>query len=282
MRILLLTLFLVVFSCKNDTQHFFPIESYQNEISNLKTDEQISSYWKKLYDLDQVTYLKETKTQKEGDSISVANMIRVALIIETHGKESYKPNINAPWVVHAHNYISKTSLAYWPIINQLISTNKGKNSINQNYPSYYLEGISLTFYDYSLFNQNNIHEILVNKLNGIKYSKVSTSLQNAYSQHRSFMKLNTKEVIGTWQRQNFKNNIDKSLGNFQILTMSDNRTYIKRDNRLQLLKTEDETLKLVKYKIDQEPFNWHYELTNTGELSLKNDKGEILIEYKKY
>ena len=274
--------FLSLTSCQNkDTVNSIPIEAYKSEILNLKTQEEISAYWKKLFHLDQVTYLKETKTIEKGDSISVANMIRVALMIETHGTESYTPNVNAPWVVHAHNYISKTSLAYWPIIEQLRTSNDGKNPINQDYPSYYLEGIASTFYDYSLFNQNDIYEELVEKINSINYEKVSSNLYKLYSEFRSFQDLDTKEIIGTWQRQHFKNGHDESLGNFEIVKLSDNNIYIKTKGRLRLINLIDTKQNAKLYKVDGEPFGWNYKLKNNGDLSLLNHKGEILINYKK-
>jgi hypothetical protein len=270
------------FSCsKNKKVNTIPLEVYKNEILNLKTQKDINEYWDKLYHLDQITYLKETKTIQAGDSISVANMIRVALMIEIHGIESYTPNVNAPWVVHAHNYISKTSLAYWPIIEQLRTNNNGKNPINEDYPNYYLEGIALNFYDYSLYNQNDIYDELIRKINSTNYDNVSYNLYKLYSEYLSFQDLNTKETIGIWQRQHFKNVKDESLGNFEILKMSDNNIYIKTKGRLRLLKLVDTKQNSKLYKVDGEPFNWNYKLTNTGDLSLQSDKEDVLINYNK-
>lgn len=280
-RFLKLLIVLSLFSCSSTVKNSIPIESYNVEISNLKTEKEIDDYWQKLYILDQDVLVGSLKEQSKIDSLSIANMIRTALIFEIHGKESYKSNNLVPILNLAHNYVNgASSLAFWPIIQQTKEIGGAIDSFGGKFPAYQLEAITHEFYDYSVFGQAAIYPKLEKRLNNIEYKKVSDQLLEIYSKQLEIENLEQLELIGTWQRQRFKNKPDTTLGNFEILKLSDNNTYIKRFNRLQLLKIDKTKSNSTIYRVNDEPFNWTYELTNNGDLILLNDEGEILINYK--
>ncbi|RZN82606.1 MAG: hypothetical protein EVB11_07765 [Winogradskyella sp.] len=280
--LLVLFIFLTLLSCINEEKNLIPVDTYKLEISNLKTEKEISAYWQKLYHLDQDILVGNLKIQSKRDSLSIANMIRTALMFETHRKESYKPNNLVPILNLAHNNINgSSSLAFWPIIQQTKEVGGAINSFGGKFPAYQLEALTYAFYDYSVFGQKSIYPKLLDKLNKKEYSRVSTSLIEIYSDFKALENLEIKKVIGTWQRKNFKDVTDASLGNFQIVQLSDNNIYIKRFNRLQLLNVYNVKPNSIIYKVENEPFHWSYNLSNNGDLSLLNDEGEILINYKK-
>ena len=137
-----------------------PIESYRNEISNLKTIDEVGVYWDKLLDIDQNVLINE-KDLIKGDSISTSLMIRTILMFEYQNENSFKLYKITPVMNMAHCSNSNSVKLFWPIIE------KYKDVIDQimkNYPAYPLESISLRYYGYSLLYQDKIYDNLISKL----------------------------------------------------------------------------------------------------------------------
>jgi hypothetical protein len=272
-------IFFASFGCKENTD--IPVELYKEEISELENEDAISNYWKKLYELDQ-NMLKNSKSNREIDSASITNMLRTALLYETHGSKIFNSKTSVPTLNLVHNYISESNLAFWPIIKERLKAGGDIYITGGGYPAYQLEAISFSFYDYSLFNQESKYKGLLNKLNSRHYEKVSSSLIKAYQKQIELRNLETKEILGKWRRQHFKNRDNESVEYFEFVDMSDKQTYLKRDGRLIKLNLLGNEKSSMIYRIENEPFEFHYKLKKTGELYLINEKGEALISYKKH
>ncbi len=268
---IIVTFFLTISCNSNDL-----LKTYSTEVSELKTEADIEAYWNTLYNLDQITYLKETKNPISGDSISLTNMMRTALVFEIHGTKAYKPNNSVPILNFTHNYIGDSNLAFWPIIQECKKVGGSIESFGGGFPAYQLEGISMSFYDYSLLDQNSEYPRLLKKLNSKDYNKVSTELINIIEQQNKLAQLKEVEVIGQWKRQPILNYEDN--GHFEFVIMSDDNLYLRRKHRLQ--KLIETTLNDVKktYRINNEPFGWSYTLENKT-LSLIDDQDKTLIIY---
>ncbi|MFD2915972.1 hypothetical protein [Psychroserpens luteus] len=253
-----------------------PIEEYKTEISKLNSQEDYDKYWEKLLDLDQITHLEETETQIESDSISLSNMIRTALIFETHGNGNYNPDNLVPILHLTHNYNAQANLAFWPIIMQVRAVGGVIETFGGKFPAYQLEGLSMSFYNYSLLYQEDKYPDLLYHLDTGNYKIVSKKLLEIFKTEKSHQKLKVIESIGKWTNKPFKDM--EEYGFFEFVKMSDNNLYIKRLSRLQkliLLSSEKGT---KTYKIEHEPFGWTYKLTN-NKLSLVDDLNNILITY---
>ncbi|WP_298899745.1 hypothetical protein [uncultured Psychroserpens sp.] len=266
----------LIFNCsKNEL-----LDQYTTEISALKTEQELKNYWKELHDLDQITYLKETKGHLQGDSISITNMIRTALMFEIHGDDVYTPDNVVPILNFTHNYIGDANLAFWPIIQKCKKTGGVIESFGGKFPAYQLEGISITFYDFSLFRQDNKYNALLEKLNNKSYNTtVSETLFKIQEEQKKLAQLEIKDVVGKWHIERMNNIVEK--GFFEFVKMSDNSLYLKRKHRLQKLIPIETTDTYQNYKIENEPFGWTYKLSN-GNLSLLDDKGTTLIDYNAY
>jgi len=271
-----LNLFIIVLFGTSISYSQIPIEIYKSEISDLKTEADIDAYWKNLYHLDQNVLLK-LKNAKASDSMSICNMIRTALVLDIHGTKTYKFNNFVPIVNLGHNLESNSSLAFWPIIQKCENTG---GAIKQVYPAYQLENISLTIYSYSLLNQEAIYPDLIEKLNKRANFSVIQNLVEAFNYQKKLQNLTQVEILNSWIIQPFTNL--KEEGSFEFVKMSDNAVYLRKHGQLQklnLLKTNN-TSKF--YKIENEPFGWYYEYKNNGDLSLYNDKNQVLIQYTKH
>ncbi|EPR73119.1 hypothetical protein ADIWIN_1900 [Winogradskyella psychrotolerans RS-3] len=263
-------------SCKQDT--ILPIETYKAEISSLKNEDEISMYWDKLYDLDQ-SMLKNSKSSREIDSTSITNMLRTALLYETHGNKIFSPRTHVPTLNLIHNYTAESNLAFWPIIRERVKAGGTIFEMGAGYPAYQLEGISFSFYDYSLFNQDSIHQSLVTKLNARTYETVSLSLIASFQELVDLRKLTTQKVLGKWRRQHFKNRDNERIDYFEFVKMSDHQIYLRRAGRLLKLNPIKNEKDYIIYRIENEPFGFHYKLKKNGELFLINDVGDFLITY---
>lgn len=255
------------------------LKLYTKEVAQLKTESQKDTYWKTLYDLDQVTYMQDTDNPISGDSISLTNMMRTALMFEIHGNDIYKPNNTVPILNFSHSYIGDSNLAFWPIIQKCKSVGGIIESFGGQFPAYQLEGMSLTFYDYSLFYKASEYPRLLEKLNLRTYPKVSTALAKIYEEQQVLHALKDIKVMGKWRRQHLSGTDDQ--GTFEFVRMSDDDLYLRRKHRLQklILINSDEHFK--SYKIENEPFGWFYKLEN-GQLRLIDDQNNILITYNTY
>lgn len=266
---------LVLFtSCSKKTL----LSVYKEEISALKTDQDIKNYWKNLLEQDQNALTIGKYTTKQHDSLTITHMIKSALMIEIHGLENYLPNNSVIEMHYTHNYFGSSQITYWPIIKTCANA-RGKQKLIQ-YPAYQLEGISSTFYGYSIYGETNKHQLLLEKLNKIGSNSVSKDLYKALIYQLKLQKLKEIEVLGIWQLQPFKTM--KEDGYFEFVKMNDNNVYYRKHKRIQkleLIKTSDS---VKYYRVEKEPFGWQFVLDQKGHLSLNDETGSILISYSKY
>ena len=251
-----------------------PVESYRNEISSLKSIDEVSIYWDKLLDIDQNVLLNEKDLIKK-DSISTSLMIRTILMFEYHNESTFRLYKIAPVMNMAHCSNSNSAKLFWPIIEKYKVV---INQIMKNYPAYPLESISLNYYGYSLLNQDKIYDNLISKLqntfsNEELISKLITSHKNFKASHS----LKEIKTIFKWQFQPFKDR--KEEGFFEFVKMSNGKLYKRTDDGiLQKINLISKKEGFKYYQIEGEPFGWIYKLGKNGSLTLLNDD-EILIEY---
>lgn len=268
---LLTLLFIMNFSFSQ-----IPIEEYRVEIENLKSKELLYEYWNKLYKIDQEVLVNSTDL-KIADSISTSNMIRTALIFDIHGMKAYNPNGFLPILNLSHNYIGQSQIAYWQIIEKCAEIGGAIESFGGKYPAYQLESVSLTFYNYSLINQETQYPNLVRKLSEIKTLNIVDELQKSLEYQNELRKLNEVTVLNSWYLQSFKNQIDE--GEFSLVKMSDGNVYKKSHGRIQKLELINTNSKSKIYRIENEPFDWKYVYENDGNLSLIDGEENDLIKY---
>ena len=249
-------------------------DMYGKEISNLRTQEEIDAYWKELERIDQKVLLDERDIATY-DSISISNMIRVALLFEVPGKESYLQKGAVPVVTLSHNFNKDAQLAYWPVI---VKCAEMKGVIHDiGYPSYPLENIVLTFYDYSVFGQEERYPYLVEKLNKSTGGFVISQLEVAFKQAKKLRQLTEENIIGSWFIESIKG--EKGKRTFEFIKMSDAAVYKKSRGRLQKLIQSGTDSKI--YTIEKDPFGWYYELSDSGDLRLFDQNDMELITYTK-
>ena len=265
-------------ACKSSVKLDLPIEDYKKEITAL-SPEDYYSYWKNLNDYDQNIVLN-AETVKAYDSLSLITLIKSALLYELKGNDILKVNLNPNnEILFIHNLIPQSNLDFWPILMK----QKEVNNTLLIYPSYQLEGIAGSFYDYSVYGQDTIYDKLISKLNSRTYGKASDALINTYLEQKRIYKLSEVENIGKWKRQRFIDKPETSeLGNFELTKMSDGHYYFRiRNERLNLLETIEKNESAFIFRVKNEPFDWYYVLDKTGNLTLYNAKGKVLINYKK-
>ena len=268
----LLTLLISVSFCFSQ----IPVEEYRVEIENLKSEKHLNEYWNKLYKIDQ-EILVNTTDLKIADSISVSNMIRTALIFDVHGTKSYNPNGFLPILNLSHNYIGQSQIAYWQIIEKCAEIGGAIASFGGKYPAYQLESVSLTFYNYSLFNQETKYPNLVRKLSEIKVVDIVDELLKSFEHQNELRKLSEVAVLNSWYLQSFKNRTEE--GEFSFVKMSDDYVYLKKYGRIQKLELIKTRNKSKIYRIENEPFGWNYIYGNDGRLTLIDSDKNELIEY---
>lgn len=256
-----------------------PIEEYRAEIEKLETEKQINEYWNKLYKIDQEVLLS-TSNLKIADSISISNMIKTSLIFDIHGTKGYNPNGFSGFLTIinlSHNQIGQSQIAYWPIIEKCKEIGGAIDSFGGKYPAYQLESVSLTFYNYSLINQEKKYPNLVRKLSEIKNENVVDKLLKSLEYQNELHKLSEVDVLNQWYLQSHKNRKDE--GKFSLVKMSDGNVYKKsfgRIQKLELIKTKD---KSKVFSIENEPFGWNYIYGNDSSLTLIDSDENELIEY---
>ncbi|MFC4632853.1 hypothetical protein ACFO3O_02985 [Dokdonia ponticola] len=249
-------------------------DMYGKEISNLRTQEEIDAYWKELERIDQKVLLDERDIATY-DSISISNMIRVALLFEVPGKESYLQKGAVPVVALSHNFNKDAHLAYWPVI---VKCAEMKGVIHDiGYPSYPLESFAYVFYDYSVFGQEERYPYLVEKLNKSTGGFVISQLEVAFKQAKKLRQLTEENIIGSWFIESIKG--EKGKRTFEFIKMSDAAVYKKSRGRLQKLIQSGTDSKI--YTIEKDPFGWYYELSDSGDLRLFDQNDMELITYTK-
>ncbi|WP_299677064.1 hypothetical protein [uncultured Dokdonia sp.] len=252
-------------------------DTYGKEISSLRTQEEIDAYWKELERIDQEILVGKEHTTAVYDSISISNMIRVALLFEVPEKESFHQKGPVPVVALSHNFNKDAAIAYWPVI--VKCAEKGGAIDQIGYPSYPLEAISMTFYGYSLFDQDERYSDLVRKLNKSSGGFVLSQLELAFKKEKRLQSLTETKSIGVWHIEATKN--EKSKEVFEFVQMSDDAIYKKSKGRIQKLVVSKTTDTAIIYKIENEPFDWYYQLEETGDLILFDQHDKELIAYTK-
>lgn len=246
-------------------------------VENLETTVQKEDFWNELLRQDQEVLL-QLKDKKEYDFQSLENMIYTALLFEIHGTDSYPRNNMVAILNLSHNQIPDAQLAYWPIILKGKDIPVLKGFYERLFPAYMLESVSLTFYNYSLVNQENIYPKLLYKLEKQEEFLVSEKLFEIYKRTNT-EGLKVKKVLGKWKKQLFENTTEE--GFFEFVLLSDGTVSVSRDGRFLklLLKNTSKSDKL--YQIENEPFGWQYKLSKEGNLSLLNEEGKVIIAYSK-
>lgn len=252
-----------------------PVENYKQEISNLKTEKEIASYWKKIEKIDQEVLVKTLDIQ-EADSISTDNMIKTALLFKIHGNNAYKPYNTVPILNLSHNNVCNNQIAFWNIIEQCKNVGGIIESFGGKYPSYQLESISMCFYNYSLYGQDSIYNKLANKMSLLTDKNVVENLLKSYNNTKKTHKLKEVKILSKWYLQPFKNVKEKEV--FELVLMSDNNLYIRKKKRIQKLILISKCKNSKTYRLENEPFDWYYKLSN-GNLSLLDENDKVLIEY---
>ncbi|OYQ42936.1 hypothetical protein [Flavobacterium aurantiibacter] len=256
-----------------------PIEEYRREIEQLKTDDIVNEYWNNLYKIDQ-QILVNTTDLKIADSISISNMIKAALIFDIHGTKGYNSRgISGflPILNFSHNHIGQSQIAYWPIIEKCAKIGGAIENFGGNYPAYQLECLSLTFYNYSLFNQQEKYPILVDKLSEIETVNIVDELLKSFQYQNELRKLSEVGVLNSWYLQSFKDHTDE--GEFSFVKMSDDNLYLKISGRIQKLELIQTYNKSKIYRLETEPFGWSYIYGNDGSLTLIDENANELIKY---
>lgn len=255
-----------------------PVKEFRSEVQNLKDSNEIAALWQKLKYIDQKVLLS-TSNPMEYDSIAICNMERTALLFETYGVWCYDPTNTLPILNLAHCEIGEAQLAFWPIILKCANSGGVIEHFGGNYPAYELEALSTTIYGYSLLNQDSSYAQLMDNIVIDSTTAVTTQLIRSYEKQKALSQLTEMALIGRWYLQPFENR--KSDGFFEFIRMSDKSIYIRKNHRLQKLIPLKSKQKRKMYRIEHEPFNWHYELID-GKLSLVDHKGRKLIEYTSY
>lgn len=249
-------------------------DRYGKEISTLKTQEEVDAYWKELERIDQEVLLNETNIATY-DSISISNMIRVALLFEVPGKESYLQKGPVPVFTLSHNYNKDANLAYWPVIVKCAEMGGVVDQIG--YPSYPLESIVGVLYGYSVFEQEERYPYLVEKLNKSTGGFVISQLEVALKYEKKLRQLREEKILGSWYIETSKD--EKSDRIFEFVKMSDAAIYKRSGSRLQKLIQSVTNPKI--YSIEKEPFGWYYELSDKGDVTLYDQNDVDLINYTK-
>ncbi len=256
-----------------------PIEEYRTEIEKLETEKQINAYWNKLHKIDQEILLS-TSNSKKYDSISISNMIKTVLIFDCHGTKGYNRHGFSgflPIITLSHNQIGLSQIAYWAIIEKCKEIGGVIDGFGGKYPAYELESVSITFYNYSVFNQEEKYPWLLNKLSEIKTENIIETLIKSFEYQNELRKLKIVSVLNSWYLQTSQNR--KEEEKFSIVKMSDNNLYLKQHGRIQKLELVQAKEKTKKYLIENEPFGWNYVYGEDGSLCLIDNQHNELIRY---
>lgn len=275
MKNILLVLSILFLGCNTEPTL---LDIYKKEITTLKTEDQIEDYWNKLLKLDQEALKTGKYSTKEHDSLNITHMMRTALMFEIHGAKFYNFDNVVPEMHFTHNYFGESKIAFWPLIKKCVNV-RGDIKLLQ-YPEYQLEGVTNTFYDYSIYSDKNKHEFLLNKLNVLESTSVSNDLFEALNYQTSLLELKDSAIIGKWQRQQIKGLNENDF--FEFVKMSDNLIYYRKNQRIQKL----ELIKIIEntkfYRVEKEPFGWSFKLEENRDLSLIDENEVVLINYSKF
>ena len=273
----ILSFFFILSNCDSNKNVDLPIEEYKKEIQGLNKDDYYN-YWEELNNFDQNVVLS-AKNFKVYDSLSLVSLIKSALFYELKGDAVFKAPNTYNEFFFIHNLTPKSNLDYWPL---LLKQKEVRGNVLM-FPSYQLEGISGSFYDYSVFGQDSIYDNLLSKIKPLSEEKLSEALIDTYVETQRVNNLSIKETIGTWNRQRIKNEpYDPKMGKFELLTLSDKNYYLRYNKGgfkpIEIINESNETLT---FKTKYEPFGWYFKLTNDGHLSLYNENDILLISYSK-
>lgn len=263
-----------------DVSAQIPVNEYTQEILALDSEKDLREYWDTLYGLDQDTLMDIESNVQVYDSISFDNMIRTALLSELKGMEHLNHNGTVPILNYAHTGNAQVSVVFWIEIKMVAGLGGLINSFGGGFPNYQLEAATLNFYDYSVYNQDERYPYLSDRLDAaVTPQKTSVKLATLFELSKTLRALKEKKIIGKWERQSLKNNLNKE--HIEIVQMSNNNVYVRFRGRLQELVTKEVNSTNTTYQIKNEPFNGYYSIDNQGNLFLHDQKDAILIEYFK-
>lgn len=256
-----------------------PIKKIEEEIINLKNQSEIQTYWNELNHLDQ-DILVNIKNKTLYDSLSLEMMIRTALIFKIHGTKAYEISNVIPLLNLSHCKISEAQIVFWPIILECRKKGGIIDFFGGKYPAYELESIFLNLYNYSVLNQESIYPVLINKINSDSIDNISDKILRIFEQQKINYELKPIKIYGKWFNQSFTNMKENDF--FELIMMNNNSIYLKNRNRIQKLILIEFKNQTKKFKIENEPFGWFYQLDKNGTLFLKNNDGITLIQYSNY
>lgn len=276
-HIFIFVLVILLSSCKNKAKLNLPVEEYKNEILALNNKDYYD-YWEKLNNFDQKVVI-EAKDYKSYDSLSFVSLIKSALFYELKGDSIFKAPNTYNEFLFIHNQTPKSNLDFWPL---LLKQKEIRGEVLM-FPSYQLEGIAGSFYDYSVYGQDSIYDRLLSRLKPNSEKKISDALIDTYLETKRIQELSIIEKVGAWHRKRFKHELyEAPKGNFELLRLSDDGYYMRfnksRFKPIEIIEKIDGNLK---FKPKYEPFGWYFLLDNDGNLSLLNEKDNLLIAYKK-
>jgi hypothetical protein len=110
---------------------------------------------------------------------------------------------------------------------------------------------------------------------------VVVNLLKAFENQKKLYLLKEKKVLAEWFVQHFID-LKEDEGTFAFVIMSDDEIYIKKNINIQKLELIEKRKNSKIYKINNEPFGWTYDYGNDGNLTLRDENENILIEYTKY
>ncbi|RNC83477.1 MAG: hypothetical protein ED556_13040 [Winogradskyella sp.] len=264
-------------NCSNKKGIDLPLEEYKNEIKALNSKD-YHTYWEQLRNFDQKVVI-EAKNYKAYDSLTLVTLIKSALFYELKGDSIFKAPNTYNEIFFIHNHIPKSNLDFWPL---LIKQKEIKDDVLM-FPSYQLEGITSSFYDYSVFGQDSIYEHLLSQIKPDSDKKLSEALIDTYLETKRIQKLSIKEEIGAWHRKRFKSEAyEPPKGNFELLKLSDNGYYIRFNKTgFKPVNIIENNTKDFAFRPKYDPFGWYFVLDNNGDLRLYNEKDDLLIAYTK-
>lgn len=268
---------ILLFNCNREIKVDLPLDDYKKEIQALNKEDYYR-FWEELNSFDQNVVLG-AKDYKVFDSLSLVTLIKSALFYELKGDSIFLAPNTYNEFFFIHNQIPKANLDFWPL---LIKQKEITGNVLM-YPSYQLEGLTGSFYDYSVFGQDSIYDTLLAKIKPHQSKSLSDALVETYLETKRLQKFSVIDQVGIWHRQRFKDGpIDPKLGDFELLKLSDNNLYLRFNEArfipLDIIDTNDE--KLI-FETKYEPFGWYYVHNDKGDLSLYNEKDILLVTYTK-
>ncbi len=260
-----------------------PVQSWANEIGQLKTEQEINAYWSSIKTEDQQAI--NNFDSLIYDSVMQANLIKVSLMLEKHGFDSLSINNSTPISVFVHNNNPVSLLHCWKVV---MAADSAVNNLRKRFnhepmrpPSYPFDGLCTASYDYSImYNEDSLIQVMAEALATSEARPDAKRLVNDYTEMGERRKLKTIATVGTWHRVPLKGMVMDDL--FSIVKKSDNKYYYQyKVSGLQYLKklTRKKTQHGWEFYQEANFLDWHYSLDHQGNLTLENNRGNLILTY---